>query len=137
MKLVLDTNVLIAAFVSRGTCHELLEYCQRDHDLITSEYIIGELERVLLEKFGVSASDVSAAIALLRASMTMVSPEPLSTSVSRDPDDDLVLATARAAGCDVLITGDRDLLILERFEEIPVLAPSDFWAYEAAHRPGS
>ena len=48
MRIVLDTNVLIAAFVSRGVCHELLEHCERQHQLISSGFILREFEDKLL-----------------------------------------------------------------------------------------
>ncbi len=39
MKIVLDTNVLIAAFISHGTCNELLEHCALNHEVILSPFI--------------------------------------------------------------------------------------------------
>jgi len=40
MKFVLDTNVLIAAFISSGTCHEILEHVIRNHELALSDFIV-------------------------------------------------------------------------------------------------
>lgn len=51
--------------------------------------------------------------------------------VCRNPDDDWVLASAQAGRCSCLITGDRDLLVLNEFDGIPILAPSAFWRFEA------
>jgi len=39
MRLVLDTNVLIAALISRGACAELLEHCALHHAIVASEVI--------------------------------------------------------------------------------------------------
>ena len=50
MRVVLDSNVLVAAFVSRGTCHELVEHCARNHEIIGSETILDEFRRTLLVK---------------------------------------------------------------------------------------
>ena len=44
----------------------------------------------------------------------------------RDPDDDKLLETALAGGADCLVTGDRDLLEMDPFRGIPVLAPTGF-----------
>ena len=132
MKLVLDTNVLIAAFVARGVCHELLEHCARQHELVTSAKILAEFEEKLLNKFKVPPADALEVINLMTLNMTSVTPEPLEAAVCRDPDDDWVLATAAAGGCECIVTGDKDLLVLKSFQDIAILAPSEFWAYEAA-----
>ena len=55
MKIVLDTNVLIAALIARGVCHELLEHCVLRHTLFTSEFILNETHEKLTEKFGCPA----------------------------------------------------------------------------------
>ena len=52
MKILLDTNVLIAALISNGVCHELLEHCVLRHVLFTSEFILEETQQKLIEKFG-------------------------------------------------------------------------------------
>jgi uncharacterized protein len=132
VRLVLDTNVLIAAFVSRGVCHELLEHCQREHELITSEVILGEFESSLLTKFKVPPAAAREAAALLASRMQSVTPKALDAPICRDPDDDWVLATALVGRCECIITGDKDLLTLKQFQNIAILAPSEFWGYEAS-----
>jgi predicted nucleic acid-binding protein len=49
VRIVLDTNVLIAAFIARGFRHQLFEHCGSHHHLMTSEFILGEVR--LVEKF--------------------------------------------------------------------------------------
>jgi len=58
--------------------------------------------------------------------MQVVTPVALSSPVSRDPDDDNILATAVAGNCDCIITGDKDLLVLEQFEDIKIFSPREF-----------
>ena len=131
MRLVLDTNVLIAAFIAKGVCHDLLEHCQRHHDLVTSDFILNEFEDKLLKKFKVPKAEADEARTLLTSHMQQVSPEPLSEPICRDPDDDWILATALAGECTCIVTGDKDLLVLEKFREIDIILPSAFWRYEA------
>ncbi|MGB6367702.1 MAG: putative toxin-antitoxin system toxin component, PIN family [Thermoanaerobaculia bacterium] len=130
MKVVLDTNVLIAAFTTRGLCSELLERVLSDHELIVSTHLLVEFERVLVGKFGFTDSKVKQAVALLRRVGVIVEPGPLDRPVCRDPDDDLVLALGVQAGAKCIVTGDRDLLDLERLQSVPILSPRDFWILE-------
>src|SRR2546428_7387927 len=65
MRIVLDTNVLIAAFISHGTCHELLEHCLNHHELVTSPFILGEFSQTLGKKFGFPSGEVREALRIL------------------------------------------------------------------------
>ena len=130
MRVLLDTNVLIAAFIARGTCSEVLEHCARNHTLVSSQTLLRELDEKLAGKFGFTRKETREVAALLRDKTEMVEPVTLDQPVCRDPDDDVVLATALAGACDCIITGDKYLLVLERFRQIPILAPADFWRYE-------
>ena len=60
------------------------------------------------------------------ASSGTVTPSSKVEGVCRDPDDDHVLACARAVEADYLVSGDADLLILERFEKTRIVTPRDF-----------
>lgn len=126
MRIVLDTNVLIAALIARGTCHELLEHCVIRHDLITSEFILDELRQKLAEKFKYLDAMADEAIAVLRSRMKVITPSPLTIPVCRDADDDNVLAVAVEASCDCIVTGDVDLLVLHPYQEIAILSPRAF-----------
>jgi uncharacterized protein len=130
MNLVLDTNVLIAAFIAKGFCHILVEQCLRVHSVITSEFILNELREKLTKKFKYSDADATTVEALLRSRVRVVNPIPLEGNVCRDPDDDMVLATALTGKAACIITGDKDLLTLKKFGDIDILAPSEFEAYE-------
>jgi len=48
MKVILDTNVLVAAFIAHGACHELLEHCAIRHDVVLSRFILDEFKGVLM-----------------------------------------------------------------------------------------
>jgi putative PIN family toxin of toxin-antitoxin system len=131
VRVVLDTNVLIAALIARGTCADLLEHCVRNHTVVSSEPILDELADVLVRKFRQRAADARAARRLFSSTFTIVTPQPLDQPVSRDSDDDVVLATAISGDCAAIVTGDDDLLTLDPFRTIRVLSPSAFWKCEA------
>ena len=45
--------------------------------------------------------------------------------VPTDADDDHVIAAAVAANADLIVSGDKDLLVLGRFDSIPILSPKE------------
>jgi len=133
VKLLLDTNVLVAALVARGVCSDLLEHCVRHHVLISSRPLLDDLRDVLTGKFRQRSVDVRAAVGLFERSFTLVTPDALEPPTCRDPDDDVVLATALAGESAAIVSGDQDLLILDPFRGIRVLAPAAFWKWESQY----
>lgn len=111
MTVVLDTNVIVAALVANGLCRELLHRLIRLRVLATSDELLRGLETTLRDKFVVTPS-VKAFLDQLRASVRVVEAHALPTPVCRDASDNVVLGTAVAAGADVIVTGDQDLLVL-------------------------
>ena len=136
MKLLLDTNVLVAALIARGTCADLLEHCIRHHIVISSRPLLDELRAVLTRKFRQRPADVRATARLFEETFTLVTPVPLEAPACRDTDDDVVLATACTGQCVAIITGDQDLLILDPFQGVRVLTPSGFWRWESEDENG-
>ena len=130
MKLVLDTNVLIAALITRGVCADLLEHCVLSHAIVTSEFILDELRNHLAGKFKYTDQDADEAIVLLRSQMEIVTVESLDRQVCRDPDDDQILGTALAGQAACIVTGDKDLLVLRQFEGIQIVSPGEFSDFE-------
>jgi putative PIN family toxin of toxin-antitoxin system len=96
---------------------------------------LDELHDVLIRKFRQRTADVRAT-ARLEETFKLVTPLPLEASACRDPDDDLVLATARAGECTAIVTGDQDLLVLDPFQSIRLLTPSAFWKWESEVEDG-
>ena len=66
MKIFADTNILVSAFTARGLCADLLEVILADHHLMTGEFVLRELHRVLVEKLKVPESKVSDVLQFLR-----------------------------------------------------------------------
>ncbi len=131
MRIVFDTNVLISAFIAQGKSADLLEHCVHRHEVVLSDYILGEVREKLVDKFKYSESDADEVVGLLRQNSEIVTPAPLESPVCRDPDDDMVLATALMGKANCLVTGDKDLLVLGQFQSIPILRPAEFADFEA------
>jgi putative PIN family toxin of toxin-antitoxin system len=126
VKVVLDTNVLLAAFATRGLCEAVFVAALASHEIVLSEHILKELRRHLTGKLKVPARQADAILALLREQGAVVRPAKVPADACRDRSDLAVLGTAVAAGANYLVTGDRDLLDLGEFHGIPILSPRAF-----------
>ena len=118
MRIALDSSVLIAAHISRaGVCADLLEDVLLHHDLVTSEFIIGEVVRKLVEKFRFPAREADQVAAFLHRVTMVVEPAELPVDLCRDPTDIPILGTAVSGECAILISVDRDLLDMQFINE--------------------
>jgi len=131
MRVFFDTNVLIAAFISHGICAELFEHCLTRHTILTTEWVLGEYHKSLKKKLNFNNHLTEESLSFLKANLTVVKAQKLEKRVCRDADDDNVIAGTLSGKANCLITGDKDLLILKKFKNIPIIPPKDFWKFES------
>ncbi|MGZ6564205.1 MAG: putative toxin-antitoxin system toxin component, PIN family [Solirubrobacteraceae bacterium] len=130
MRAVIDPNVLVSAAISpAGQPRQILTaWTNERFELIASPAVLDELADVLarpkLERFITTAIAV-AFIDGLAADAIIVADPPDPPSVSPDPDDDYLIALARAARADYIVSGDRHLLDLTD-PDPPVRTPRQF-----------
>lgn len=125
---LLDPNVLISGILFRGTPRGLIERAIRGEvDLVISPALLEELEEILVRKFELPSQTALATRTELESLAEVVIPIDV-PAVTRDPDDDQVLAAAVSGSVDALVTGDQDLLVIGTHEGIPILSPSDLLA---------
>jgi uncharacterized protein len=128
VRALLDTSVLVAAYISRaGMCANLLEDILYGHEWVTSDFILGELSRKLRDKFKYPEHKIAEIREAAMISAEFVTPEEIPSGACRDPNDLPILGTAVAGRADVIITGDKDLLALTPFRGIPIIRPGEFW----------
>ncbi len=126
MRIVLDANVIIAAFAARGLCESIMEVCLSDHKLLLCDELLEEILRNLRLKIKLSDKIVDNISDLLMEQASMIDPVPLSPDICRDPDDVKILGLAVAANANYIVTGDKDLLVLKEIQGIPILNPRAF-----------
>lgn len=132
---VLDINVIVSGtIVKKGTPHELLTTL-RDQQwiLVISPKILGEIQRVLSRpkisrRYGLTPQDTRDVLHLLETRATVIPGRLKIPPTARDPDDDHILACAVEGHADYVVSGDEDLLSLERYEGIPIVSPAAFAA---------
>jgi putative PIN family toxin of toxin-antitoxin system len=112
LKVVLDTNVLVAALLKKGKAYRLLQYGLRNDrfDILSAPEQLAELKRILRQKFSgvLSKSEVGTFVNLFKEAAIMVRPQK-GVNLSSDPDDNL-LGIALAGGADFIVTGDKSHL---------------------------
>jgi uncharacterized protein len=127
MKVLLDTNVLASAIATRGLCTDVLREVLTSHELIVSAHLLKELKQVLQRKFGVPASLTVEFLNLLQQDTIMAKPVDLPDVNIKDKGNLIILASALKADADLLVTGDKELLMLGKVENMEIVSPRAFW----------
>lgn len=128
MRVVLDSSVLIAAYISRaGVCAELFEEILMHDELVLSAAIIDEVCEKLKTKFQFSRRDVADVRRSLERAAELVRQTKVPPEVCRDQEDLVILGTAAAAAATLLITVDQDLLVLRRYLRTDIVKPREYW----------
>jgi len=127
MKIVIDTNVIIAAFTTRGLCNGLLELCLYNHEVYISEYIINECENKFRNKIKLPNVIVEQIENFLRNNLIIVVPTKIDENICRDKKDMPIIGTVVSAGAEIIISGDKDLLNIKNYRKIKILSPREFW----------
>ena len=128
MKVVFDTNILIAAFITEGICAKLLLRARKKQfHLLICPFILREFEHTLAKKIKAGKDEVKDALELIsEAAKETIHPTSEVTGVCRDADDNNILACALAAEADYIVTGDKDLLELKSYRGIKIITPKGF-----------
>ncbi len=126
LKLVPDTGFYIAAALKNGYARSYLVGRGTkflSYQLFSSEAILLEVQEKLESKFGFGRKEVVDAINNVRKVVIIVHPTQ-KVSVVRDPDDNKILECALEAKAEVIVTFDKDLLVLKDYKEIKIVHPS-------------
>lgn len=127
MRIVIDSNVWISALVFGGNPRKILEKTVTDGwIIIMSEEILTEIRRILDKKFPDFVDDFEAFYAILLPRMMVVPLGRIRVNVSRDEDDNRIVETAMIGKAPYIISGDKDLLVIETYEGIRIMTPTDF-----------
>lgn len=127
VKIVLDTSVLLMAFGNPGSFLDRLlrlALSRRQVTLFISPEIIQEFSDKLEFKFMLPRPDVVAVVASLSPICSIITPSQRLKVVKDDPDDNKILECAVQAKADLIITSDKHLLKLKRYEDTKIAHPS-------------
>jgi putative PIN family toxin of toxin-antitoxin system len=127
VRVVFDTNILVSALVFPGGQGDaaLRRIIVETDELVLSRPILDELLEVLGRKFARDAEELAHVAVFLSEIAVMVAPKRRLRVVKDEPDN-RILECAIAGRAEVIVTGDKPLLALKRYEEIRLLALRDY-----------
>jgi putative PIN family toxin of toxin-antitoxin system len=127
-KIILDTNIWISFLISKEL-KKIDTLFEKDKiQFVFSNELIEEflvvVSRPKFEKYFDKAKVIQ--ILNLIEQIAEITTVKSKVSICRDSKDNFLLALAKDAKADYLITGDKDLLVLKTFENTHILSYSDF-----------
>src|SRR3989338_95482 len=127
-KIVLDTNLFVSILFHSPALAPLAKLIRSSKvRLIVSPAQIAELTEVVHRpKFNFGSADIKELLDWIGRETVLVIPEKEAGPLSRDPKDDFILLAAKAGGANAIVTGDKDLLVLGSYVNIPILGPTKF-----------
>lgn len=130
MKLVLDTNVYLAAYLTRGLSAEVLEYAATQHEIYASWEVINEFLNKLVKKFHVPKELAQSVQKSLLGAVIICDAPSKTKDRCRDKMDAHVIDLVAAVQPKYLITGDKDLLVLKTLSKTRIVTPRAFFEKE-------
>jgi putative PIN family toxin of toxin-antitoxin system len=134
MRAVLDTNLLVSYLLTHHPpIATIIDgfLAQDEFVMVTAPELLTELDRVLtypkLQRY-YTDEERTRFVALVMALGEVVDVPETIPRICRDPDDDRLIACAVVGEADVIVSGDNDLLALERVGDIPILTAAQFLA---------
>ena len=128
MRIVIDTNVLVSGVFFGGFPRKILSsvVSQKITACATAE-IINEYEEIVQEMIERKQGHINRAILTpLINAMEII--EPIThVEICRDPDDNKFLECAKDSHALYIVSGDKDLLVIEEYENIQIMTAKDFY----------
>jgi uncharacterized protein len=127
-KAVIDANVWVSGLIARGNSSRIVDlFRSGGFQAFCSPELIDELAVLARPRIAqrIQPELAHQLLDLLKTKAGFASLESI-PQISRDPKDDAYLACARAAKCDFLVSGDKDLLVLKEYEGTKIVSPADF-----------
>ncbi len=128
MRVVFDNNVLVSAALLGGVPRRAFDKLLDDGTILISVSVLLELAEVLnrekFDKYATHDERMRFMVGFLKVVEMIDTSEII--NVCRDPKDDKLLELATSGNADFLVTGDKDLLVLNSFRAVKIITPREF-----------
>ena len=128
MEIIFDTYVLLSSLLFPGFSTKVYDFCTVSYNVMSSDWLMEELSEKLTGKFKLTDDQAEEYLDLLKERMAIVHPFSEIPDICRDADDNHVLQLADYIQANCIITGDKDLLVLERYKKTQIVSPRQFYA---------
>ena len=126
LRVVIDTNIVISALNFGGNPKAVLELARRNRIRnTTSPFIINEIEKVLIQKFGWQIEMIQEVLNDFRGCSHVINPPETIAVISYSPDNH-ILECAVAGQTDYIISGDHHLTGLTTYNNMRIVTPTEF-----------
>ncbi len=126
LRIVNDTNVWLSALYFSGKPAQIVHLIEEKNLIsVTSWPILNELNEKMIVDFKTPAFAANGTISYIESLSEFVSVQGRDFRL-RDQADNMVLETAMLGKCNFLITGDKDLLTLKKYNNLGIITPSQF-----------
>jgi len=127
LKVLLDTNIWISGILFSGNEEKIVDYAfDGKFQSIIPFQLIEEFKRVMIDKFKLSHDDVLDSINEIIQVSEIVDFEDSDDIEVRDLDDKPILKAAKISQCDYLVTGDKDIKVLDSIEKTKIISSKEF-----------
>ena len=129
MRVVLDTNVLISVLLFKGELSRMVRLWQKGKIVpIISKETFRELRTVLeYPKFSLSRAEIKSLIEHeILPFFEVVDVSKHVKGACRDPEDDKFISCAISSNADCIVTGDKDLSDLKKYQSVRIIRASNF-----------
>jgi putative PIN family toxin of toxin-antitoxin system len=123
MRVVFDTNMFVSAFVIPESLAEkaILRIIEGEDVLLVSREILYELLTILAAKFSRDKEEISRLAVTLTAMAEWIEPN-LRISALQDDPDNRILECAVSGRADMIVTGDKEMLRLRRYQDTEIVS---------------
>ncbi len=128
MKILIDTNVLISAFITESSyCYDVIEHSIHEHELYYTTFVTTEFKRVLKNNLHFAETIINELLKFIEKFFVKGKTAVEIENICKDPNDNQLLADALANNIEVIITGDKDVLDLKNYKGIKIISPKEYW----------
>jgi putative PIN family toxin of toxin-antitoxin system len=129
VRVLLDTNVLVSTFTTRGICADILREVLLHKELIVCPLLLDEVTSVLTTKFNLPDDLVATISDFLQQGTLFIEKSVVVKANISDKNDILLLGYSLSGKAEVFVTGDRELQRLKKVKNLKLLSPREYWDF--------